>query len=135
MPKTVDSVADSDRPFKFARGNADGSVTLYYDGDVVPEQPAPSPEEIAKRISAIYAEAVQQMLDGAAQAFSYDGILSMSSYAGDSHPKFGREGDAAKTWRTACWDKCYAIMLAVESGNRQMPTADELLSEMPALGL
>lgn len=30
-------VTDADRPFVCSRGHADGTVTLYYEGDVVPE--------------------------------------------------------------------------------------------------
>lgn len=29
-------ISDADRPFVAARGNADGTVTLYYPGDVIP---------------------------------------------------------------------------------------------------
>jgi len=86
-------------------------------------------------MAAPYDDAVQRMLDAAAQARSYDGILSMVSYAGDMHQQFGPEGTAAKAWRTARWSQCYTILAAVRSGARPMPTVAELLAEMPALAL
>ena len=47
ITKPADQVTDADRPFVCARGNADGTVTLYYDGDVIPLLPTPTPAEIA----------------------------------------------------------------------------------------
>lgn len=42
VTKNPKNVNDNDRPFVAARGNADGSVTLYYPGEIAPELPAPS---------------------------------------------------------------------------------------------
>ena len=55
------SVTDADRPFIYAQGHADGTVTLYYAGDTLP--PGPTPEEIAAAQAAAEAErAAQQAL-------------------------------------------------------------------------
>lgn len=44
MAKTVTPpVSDADRPFEAARGNPDGTVTLYYAGETPPEVPAGPP--------------------------------------------------------------------------------------------
>jgi len=37
--KLPSEVTDADRPFLTARGNADGTVTLYYPGDDIPPLP------------------------------------------------------------------------------------------------
>lgn len=42
ITKRPEQVSDKDRPFVAARGNADGSVTLYYPGEVVPDLPVPT---------------------------------------------------------------------------------------------
>lgn len=39
--KPASEVTDADRPFITARGNADGTVTLYYPGDTIPLMPEP----------------------------------------------------------------------------------------------
>ena len=52
ITKPVDQVTDADRPFICSRGNGDGTVTLYYDGDVVPQLPTPTPAEIAAILAA-----------------------------------------------------------------------------------
>lgn len=112
-----------------------GGWDCYGAGDAHPQAPVPTHEEMARLMATPYADAVQAMLDAAAQARAYDGILSMVSYAGDTHPKFGSEGAAAKAWRTACWSRCYSILAAVESGARPMPTVADLLAEMPMLAV
>lgn len=132
---TVATLAQVPRNAIAYYAQANGKWRCYMPGDTLPAQPQPSHEEMAREMAAPYADAVQSRLDTAAQNRGYDGILSMVSYAGDQHPKFGPEGGAAKSWRTACWAKCYEILAAVESGARPMPTVAELLAEMPALGI
>lgn len=39
MPRTVSVVTSADRPFAASRGNADGTVTLYADGEPIPPMP------------------------------------------------------------------------------------------------
>lgn len=75
--------------------------------------------------------AIQKHLDTKAQEYSYDGILSASSYAGSKHAKFGREGRAFADWRDACWDYGYKVLADVEAGTRPMPTAEVLVNELP----
>lgn len=130
---TVDTIYQVPRDFVAAERQSDGKWLCYMPGDDLPPPRQPSHEDMARQMAAPYALAVQSMLDAAAQMRAYDGILSMVSYAGDPHPKFGPEGAAAKSWRTACWSQCYAILAAVESGERPMPTVAELLAEMPQL--
>ncbi len=47
----VNQVSDSDRPFLMSVGNADGTVTLYYPGDVLPDF-SPTPAQIAAAAAA-----------------------------------------------------------------------------------
>jgi polysaccharide pyruvyl transferase WcaK-like protein len=77
---------------------------------------------------------VQSHLDAAAIASGYDNIVSACSYAGAANP-FQAEGAAFVAWRGAVWGSCYAIMADVVAGNRPVPTASELLAELPALVL
>jgi hypothetical protein len=130
----VKSLLDVPTSTKVAVSN-NGGWDCYGAGDDMPAMPQPSPEDLARQMSVPYSDAVQSLLDTEAQRRGYDGVLSMVSYSGDSHPKFGTEGSAAKSWRTACWAQCYAILAAVESGARPMPTVAELLAEMPVFVL
>ena len=46
---------------------------------------------------------------------------------------FDDEGKAFKKWRSAVWTKSYEILNAVLDGEREIPTEEELLSELPKL--
>jgi hypothetical protein len=94
-----------------------------------PEPPAPTPEEIQARLVA----AVQGYLDKKAKERGYDGILSACSYASSTDAVFAAEGQACLAWRDEVWRKCYEVLDAVTAGERDVPTAEELLAELPAL--
>lgn len=76
---------------------------------------------------------VQAFLDATARTRNYDGILSLCSYAASANPKFGPEGLAGVAWRDAVWASCYSILAEVQSGTRAVPTAAELMAELPAM--
>ncbi|MEQ1663163.1 MAG: hypothetical protein ABL877_10765 [Thiobacillus sp.] len=76
---------------------------------------------------------VQAYLDATARTRNYDGILSLCSYAASTNPTFGAEGLAGVAWRDAVWASCYSILAAVQAGTRTVPTADELMAELPAM--
>lgn len=80
--------------------------------------------------------AVQGHLDAAAQAAGYDSIYTAVSYADEpAVPKYQAEGQAFRAWRSLVWDAANAIRTAVEAGTRPIPTAEQLIAELPALTL
>ena len=84
-------------------------------------------------LMAEYTNAVQKRLDDFARTRGYDNILSATTYATSTNPKFAVEGQYAVAARDATWAKCYEVLAAVEAGSRPMPTLDELLAELPTL--
>lgn len=82
-----------------------------------------------------YETVVQQLLDSTARANGYDSILSVVSYATDSSiPKFEADGKRFSAWRAKVWDHCYKVLHEVSLG-RVPPTEEELLQELPILGV
>jgi hypothetical protein len=103
---------------------------------VAVDAPAPTAEEIEAAKIKDAEVAVQKILDDAARAEGYDGILSAASYAAlPSGAPFQAEGAAFAVWRAQCWEKCYEILAAFKAGTRLEPTVPELLAEMPRLVL
>ena len=72
-------------------------------------------------------------MDKKAQERGYDGIMSACSYATSTDNIFAAEGLACVKWRDAVWRKCYDILAEVKAGTRAIPTAEEVIAELPAL--
>jgi len=106
-------------------------------GDVAQFVPAPEPAEAEiaaseqARIAALLEYAVQDHLDATARSRRYDSIVSACSYAGAAN-RFQAESVAFIQWRAAVWDHCYQVLADVQAGTRAVPTADELIAELPA---
>jgi hypothetical protein len=110
---------------------AQGKVIAWHE-DGMPYLKDPDPptvEEIARHFS----DAVQQRLDDFVKARNYDSILSACTYATDVNPQFKAEGKYALRLRSETWAKCYEIMGEVLAGQREIPTLEEFLAELPAM--
>jgi hypothetical protein len=93
----------------------------------------PTPEEALEAQKAAFTAAIQQRLDDFARTRGYDGILSAATYATSTVPKFAAEGQYAVEARDATWADAWVILDAVLSGQRPMPTLEEVFAELPAL--
>ncbi len=93
--------------------------------------PEPTIEEIQAQIQKQLTEAVQHALDAFAQTRGYDGIMSACSYFNSTDPIFRLEADYCIQLRDTTWRMGYQILDQVKAGLRSIPTADELLAELP----
>ena len=84
---------------------------------------------IAEKLTAV----VQDYMDKTVQQRGYDNIQSACSYANSTDTIFRAEGLACLAWRDNCWRKCYEIQAAVVAGTHSIPTAEELVEELPEL--
>lgn len=73
---------------------------------------------------------IQKLLDTKAQEYRYDNIMSARSYAGYENP-FKAEALKLSVWASNCWEKAGQIESEVDSGAREMPTVEQVISEMP----
>lgn len=100
--------------------------------DPVPSPPAPTQDQLIKQLTV----AVQAIMDTKAQAYNYDDLTTVVTYADEPVvPKFQEEGQAFREWRSLVWDACYAYLAEVEAGTKPFPTVDELPSLLPAFSL
>lgn len=79
-------------------------------------------------------DAIQNLLDTTAQKYKYDNMMSARSYTGYTNP-FQTEAQSLANWCATCWQTAGQIQLDVQSGKRPMPTAEEVLAEMPKYGV
>ena len=100
----------------------------YYEAVEIPPH-IPTPEELKK----MFTDAIQKYLDTTAQSRRYDNIFTAISYVNSTDETFAREAQACLVWRDKVWRKCYDILDAVEAGEREIPTVEELISELPTI--
>ena len=65
--------------------------------------------------------------------YGYDEIQAVCSYINTGNLKFDAEGEACRKWRSAVWEKCYDMVSEIKTGERVIPTEDELIAELPPL--
>lgn len=110
------------------RFGAPGLVAMTQ--DEVAAYLATPPEQIIESMLS----AIQAHMDKAAQAYGYDDIKAAVTYADEpAVPKFQADGRAFRAWRSLVWAYAYGVLDEVQAGDREQPTADELLGELPAL--
>lgn len=98
----------------------------------------PTAEQLATRkkekLRVVMTAAIQKLLDDTARSRGYDHMLSLVSYSASANSTFAAEAAAGMAFRDACWAKGFEILAAVEGGTRPVPTVEQLLAEMPAIG-
>ena len=100
-------------------------------------------EQVAANFTALFLEAdkmqaqftavVQAWLDKTVQERNYDNIHTACTYATSTDATFSAEGAACVAWRDKVWRHCYDVLNSVLAGERAVPTAEELINELPKL--
>lgn len=86
-----------------------------------------------QELQTTFTNAIQKRLDDFAKTRNYDDIKSAADYRGDPNPTFSAEGEYAFLARSATWTKGYEILNDVLSGQRLMPTWEEVEAALPSL--
>lgn len=87
----------------------------------------------APGVQAALTKAVQNHMDATVQARGYDGIATACTYATSTDETFAHEGQCCVAWRDKVWRQCYDTLDAVLDGGREIPTAEQLIAELPKL--
>ena len=93
------------------------------------EQHIPTEEEIQARMT----DFVQSYMDNMVHTRGYDNIHTAVSYSNSTDPIFKAEGLAALEWRDRVWRTCYNLLDQIKSGERGIPTTEELIEILPKL--
>lgn len=80
-----------------------------------------------------YRRAIQSRIDETAQAKSYDSGNSLASYVASTNPHWAAEAHAFVGWRDAVWSYAYAELDKVMNGEREQPSVDEFVEELPVI--
>ena len=80
-----------------------------------------------------YENAVQEYLDKKAQERGYDNTYTCLSYLFSTDETWRTESNSFNEWRDKVWKKCHEILGFVISGQREIPTIEELISQLPEI--
>lgn len=89
--------------------------------------PPASPQEA-------FAAAIQAHVDATAKSKGYADGVAVVSYKFSTVPEWAAEAAAFVAWRDAVWLYAYSQMAAVQTGAREMPTIEQIISELPVIG-
>lgn len=76
---------------------------------------------------------MQSLLDRAAQSRSYENGNSLAGYVASTNPQWAAEAQAFVAWRDAVWLYAYAELDKVMAGQREQPSVEAFIEELPVL--
>ncbi len=99
-----------------------------------------TPEEIAELEAsapiptlADYENAIQGLVDTTATEKMFRDGVTLASYVASTNPQWAAEAQAFMAWRDAVWSYSYAELAKVQAGEREQPTPEDFLTELPAI--
>lgn len=96
-------------------------------GNMIPVYEVPLPTEDD------YRSAIQNLIDSHAQSRRYDSGNSLATYVASSNPVWAAEAQAFVIWRDAVWAYAYGEMVKVLAGEREQPSVEAFIGELPQL--
>jgi len=96
--------------------------------DAPPPEPE-TPEEIKDRLTAF----IDDYVEAAAKLRQYNGAAHLASYVASTVPEWAAEAQGFVAWRDQVWLTVIAEMIAVEAGEKQVPTEAELTELLPPM--
>lgn len=82
----------------------------------------------------VYRLEIQAMIDAKASERQYDSGATLASYVNSTIEQWATEAKAFVAWRDAVWLYALAELDKVQNGERDQPSAEDLLTEMPEVG-
>lgn len=95
-----------------------------------------SNEEVGAILSGLkssLAASVENYLNSKVLERDYKSVIHACSYAESTVPQYKAEALSVVAWRDSVWIKAYSIQEEVLNGQRDVPSENELLAELPSL--
>ncbi|MBB5040797.1 hypothetical protein [Shinella fusca] len=80
-----------------------------------------------------YENAIQALVDTTAREKLFRDGVTLASYVSSTNPQWAAEATAFVSWRDGVWTYSYAELYKVQVGQREQPTVDAFLAEMPVV--
>ena len=78
-----------------------------------------------------YRAAIQSLIDAKANERQYDSGATLASYVNSTIEQWAAEAQVFVAWRDAVWLYALAELDKVKSGEREQPTVEAFLAELP----
>ena len=96
----------------------------------VPEPEPPTAQDIINQ----YDTAIENWLDSTVQQRNYKNVESCISYVGDANPKYAREAEAVKAWRSSVYTQAEVLIAQYIGGDiSAVPPIEQIIAELPQL--
>lgn len=82
---------------------------------------------------AAFQTAIQAHIDAAAVSRRYNDGNALAGYVASTNSQWAAEATAFVSWRDQVWAYSYAELDKVQSGEREQPTAEAFIAELPAI--
>lgn len=79
-----------------------------------------------------YRIAIQSLIDGKAKEKQYDSGATLASYVNSTVPEWAAQAQAFVAWRDAVWVYAFGELDKVQKGERQQPSVEDFVVELPA---
>lgn len=89
-------------------------------------------QEQIDAIVAQYRAAIQSLIDRTANERQYDDGNSLAGYVNSTVPEWATEAQAFVVWRDQVWTYALGELDKVKSGQREQPSVEGFLAELPA---
>lgn len=93
--------------------------------DWTPSPPVPAVED--------YQRAIQAMVDDTARSQLFNDGVTMASYVSSTVEPWAVQAQAFVAWRDNVWQYAYSELSKVQAGEREQPTIDAFLLELPEI--
>ncbi|MGG7581042.1 hypothetical protein [Rhizobium sp. Nf11,1] len=80
-----------------------------------------------------YQTAIQEMVDETARGKQFNDGVTLASYANSTNPEWAGQALAFIAWRDQVWLYAYAELEKVQSGEREQPTVEQIIAELPLI--
>lgn len=91
-------------------------------------------QTVAAELQKNFEIAIQAHIDAVAQSKKYANGTVLSGYVFSTIPQWQTEAQTFIAWRDAVWVYAYTELQKAVTGQREIPTIEEFLTELPAIG-
>lgn len=128
-PAPASAVPDGKAAIGQSVQRVNGVVRWVYDLADAPEPEPPTPEQVIEA----FRMAIQSHVDAAATAKLYDSGNSLATYKDSTVPQWAAEAAAFIAWRDAVWAYSYAELDKVLAAEREQPSIEAFIAELPEI--